>query len=70
MATDKTKTVSGRVPIGIADALEADAVELGIKPGSIVRQLLEGRYSVPRRSEKSGRLTRKSPDEERLELPE
>lgn len=70
MATDKTKTISGRVPVAVADALEADAAELGVKPGSIVRQMLEGRYSVSRRAEKTGKPLGKSPartDDEPLE---
>lgn len=52
MATDKTRTVSARVPEDIATALESDATDLGTFPGTIIRQLLEGRYSARRTVEK------------------
>ena len=44
MATGKTRVVSGRVPHEVADAFEADATELGMSPGKLLRQMLEGRY--------------------------
>lgn len=67
MATDKTRSVSGRVPVQVADALEADALELGVKPGSLLRQILEGRYSSRRTVEKLVMAKEKS-DEELVDL--
>jgi len=63
MPTDKTRSVSGRVPVAVAEALEADATELGVKPGSLLRKILEGRYAVPRRVGKLGSPAQK-PDTE------
>jgi hypothetical protein len=63
MATDKTKSVSGRVPVEVAEALERDALELGLKPGSLLRQLLEGRYSAPARARKADRQAAKEDSE-------
>lgn len=46
MATDKTRIVSARVPVPLAEALEADAEEIGAKPGALIRGMLEKRYGV------------------------
>lgn len=68
MATDKTRSVSGRVPNEVADALEADAAELGVAPGSLIRQILEGRYSARRAVGKVNKTVDKL-DEELVSLP-
>ena len=36
----------------VAEALEADAQELGKRPGTIIRELLEGRYGARSRAGK------------------
>lgn len=69
MATDKTRSVSGRVPVEIAEALEVDAGELGIKPGTLLRKLLEGRYAVPSGARKSNMTARKEGGD-LVELPD
>lgn len=70
MATDKTRSVSGRVPSEVADALEADAAELGVAPGSLLRQILEGRYSLRRNVGKGDKPAAKSDDETLVTLRE
>ena len=47
MATTKTGTLRVRVPTVVIEALQSDAAALGIPPGSLVRKMLEKRYSVP-----------------------
>lgn len=63
MATDKTRSVSGRVPAEVADALESDAAELGVQPGTLLRQILEGRYSVRRNAGKTHKQVGNADDE-------
>lgn len=61
MATTKTKTISGRVPLDVANALEADAADLGMAPGSLLRRMLEGRYGRKSAADNSHRSAEKSP---------
>jgi hypothetical protein len=69
MATDKTRTISVRVPVEVGNALVDDAGELGISPGSLVRKILEGRYSAASSARKTRRLVEKTRDKDLVELP-
>lgn len=45
MPTEKTRSVSARVPVPVADALKADAEQIDITPGKLLRNILTKRYS-------------------------
>lgn len=45
MATSKTKTIATRVPVETAEALAADAAEIGTTPGGLVRDIVIARYA-------------------------
>ena len=63
MATDKTRSVSARVPVDVADALEADAAEIGTKPGALLRSILTRRYRVAGHVRNSDGRARKIDDD-------
>lgn len=58
MATAKTQTVAVRVSTQVAEAMKADATELGITPGALLRRMLEKRYASSRNARKSNDAAR------------
>jgi len=52
MTSEPTSVVRARVSTDVAEALGEDARALGKRPGTLLREILEGRYSPASRAGK------------------
>ena len=53
MGALKTKTISTRVPVALAEAVEADAKQLGDTPAGLLHSILKQRYALLSTAQKS-----------------